>query len=56
MYTTTDERGIMNNYAAEPDMYYAVSPSPEQKRNYLIQGALALVLVTSIVLTALAVS
>ena len=56
MFTTTDERGIMNNYAAEPEMYYAVSPSPEQQRNYLLQGAIALVLVTSVVLTAAAVS
>ena len=56
MYTTTDERGIMNNYATEPEMYYAVSPTSEQQRNYLLQGALALMLVTSIVLTAVAVS
>ena len=56
MYTTTDERGIMNNYATEPEMYIAVSPTSEQQRNYLLQGAMALVLVTSLVLTAVAVS
>ena len=56
MYTTTDERGIMNNYATEPEMYFAISPSAEQQRNYLLQGALAGMLVTSLVLTAVAVS
>ena len=30
MYTTTDERGVMNNYATEPEIYYAVAPSAEQ--------------------------
>ena len=56
MYTTTDERGVMNNYANEPQVYYATSPSRQQKRNYFLQGALALVLVISVVLTAVAVS
>ncbi len=56
MYTTTDERGIMNNYATEPEMYIAVSPTSEQQRNYLLQGAIASLLVTSLVLTAVAVS
>jgi hypothetical protein len=56
MYTTTDERGVMNNYATEPEMYYATSPSPSQQRNYFLQGSIALILVSSIVLTALAVS
>lgn len=56
MYTTTDEHGVMNNYASEPEIYYAQSPSPEQQRNYLLQGGIALLFVVSIVLTALAVS
>ncbi len=56
MYTTTDDRGILNNYATEPDMYYAVSPSLERQRQYLFQGALAILFVSSLVLTALAVS
>ncbi len=56
MYTTTDERGVMNNYATEPDMYYAVYPSPEQQRNYFLQGAIAFGLVATLILTALAVS
>ncbi len=56
MYTTTDDQGILNNYATEPDMYYAVYPSPEQQRNYLWQGAIATLLVAASILTALAVS
>ncbi len=56
MYTTFSENGILNNYASEPDMYYEVYPSPEQQRNYLRQGAFALLLVSSLVLTALAIS
>ena len=56
MYTTTDERGVMNNYATEPEMYYATEPSPEQQRKYFLQGAIALILVASVVVTALAVS
>ncbi len=37
-------------------MYYAVYPSPEQQRNYLHMGAIAILFVGSLVLTALAVS
>jgi hypothetical protein len=56
MYTTTDEHGVMNNYASEPEIYYAQSPSLEQQRNYLVQGAVAVLLIASVVFTALAVS
>lgn len=56
MYSTIDEKGILNNYASEPKLYYAVSPSPSQQRKYLYQGALAVLLVSSLLLTALAVS
>ena len=56
MYTTYDETGRLNNYANEPEIYYAVEPSLEQKRNYLTQGAFALLLVTSLVLTSLVIS
>ncbi len=55
MYTA-DETGVMNNYAVEPKMYFAVFPSPEQQRQYIVQGALAVLLVTATVLTAFAVS
>lgn len=56
MYTTTDEQGMLNNYASEPEMYYSTYPSPEQQRNYIKWGTIALLLLTSLVLTTLAVS
>ncbi|MEW6498619.1 MAG: ssl1498 family light-harvesting-like protein, partial [Cyanobacteriota bacterium] len=56
MRYTTDERGILNNYAAEPAVYVAESPSPEQQRRYAFQGAIAILFVTLLVLTALGVS
>lgn len=40
MYTTINEEGILNNYATEPEMYYADYPSPEQQRSYTFQGAI----------------
>jgi hypothetical protein len=55
MYTV-DETGVMNNYAVEPQLYLAAYPSVEQQRRYLIQGAGALLLVASTLLTAFAVS
>jgi hypothetical protein len=55
MYTK-DEMGVMNNYAVEPEMYFAVYPSVEQQRSYLFQGTVAVLLVATTLLTALAVS
>jgi hypothetical protein len=55
MYTV-DETGVMNNYAVEPQLYFAEYPSPEQQRRYMFQGAFAILLVTATVLTALTVS
>jgi hypothetical protein len=56
MRYTTDERGILNNYAAEPTVYVAETPSPEQQRNYALQGAIAIVFVSLLVLTAFGIS
>ncbi len=56
MYTTTNEEGILNNYATEPEIYSATYPFPEEQRRYAFQGAMAILLVASLVLTALAVS
>jgi hypothetical protein len=55
MYTT-DETGVMNNYAVEPAVYFAEYPSPEQQRRYAVQGAVAVVLVTLTLLTSFIVS
>ena len=56
MYTTYSPEGTLNNYANEPEIYYATEPSPEQQRNYLNQGAVALLLVTSLTFLSFAVS
>ncbi|ASC73088.1 hypothetical protein XM38_040500 [Halomicronema hongdechloris C2206] len=56
MYTTTDERGILNNYAIEPPVHLAEYPSPEQQRRYKLQGALAALFVSTLVMVSLAVS
>ncbi|XWK89066.1 MAG: ssl1498 family light-harvesting-like protein [Phormidium sp.] len=55
MYTTNNE-GILNNYAAEPTVYFAEYPSQEQQQRYLFQGALSVMFVTLLVLTAFGVS
>lgn len=56
MYTTQDENGILNNYASEPQMYFAEFPSVEQQRQYMIQGGIAIILVTTLLGIALSVS
>jgi hypothetical protein len=53
---TVDQEGLTNNYAVEPGMYLASFPSPEQVRQYVLQGGAAALLVVSLVLTAIAVS
>ncbi len=56
MYTTTDDQGILNNYANEPKIYYATYPSAQKQRSYAIQGAIATLFVTAIILVSLAIS
>ena len=55
MYTTTTE-GLLNNYATEPQVYFAQYPSPEQQQQYALQGAIATLLVVALTLTTFAVS
>ena len=55
MYTR-NERGVLNNYATEPQIYLADYPSPEQQRRYALQAAFATLFVTALTLIALAVS
>ncbi|MBW4679213.1 MAG: ssl1498 family light-harvesting-like protein [Microcoleus vaginatus WJT46-NPBG5] len=52
MYTT-DDNGILNNYATEPDLYYSEFPSPEQQRQYAFVGGVATLFVSFLVLVAL---
>ncbi len=56
MYTTINEKGILNNYATEPKLYYATYPDTEQQRHYAFQAAVASLFVTALVLVALGVS
>ncbi|MDV3353048.1 ssl1498 family light-harvesting-like protein [Leptolyngbyaceae cyanobacterium CCMR0082] len=56
MYTTINESGQLNNYATEPEMYLASYPAPEQQRRYMLQGGIAVLLISVLMLTALGVS
>ena len=56
MTTISDENGIINNFAKEPAMYYAEAPSSQEKRSYLVWGAIALVVVVGSIFTAAFVS
>ncbi|MBD2021678.1 ssl1498 family light-harvesting-like protein [Leptolyngbya sp. FACHB-36] len=56
MRYTTDERGILNNYAIEPVVYAAEYPSLDQQRQYKLQAACAALLMVSTLLAAFAVS
>lgn len=56
MYTTVNEDGVLNNYATEPQMYYAEYPAIWEQRRYVIQGVVATALVSALVLFAFAVS
>lgn len=56
MRYTTDDKGILNNYAVEPQVYVAEYPSVDKQRSYAIQGAVAFVLISLLVLTAFSVS
>ena len=53
---TTEEGGRLNNFAQEPKMYQAEPPSASQKRNYLILGVVALVLIGGVLAVAVSVS
>ena len=53
---TTEEGGRLNNFAVEPKVYQADPPSPSQKRNYIIGGVAAVVLLVSIMFVAFSVS
>jgi hypothetical protein len=55
MYTI-DETGVLNNYAIEPKISYAEYPSIGEQKNYAFQAAIATLLVSCLILTALIVS
>jgi hypothetical protein len=49
---TEEEGGRLNNFAREPQMYTAEEPTSTEKRNYLIFGVLAFVLVGGVMAVA----
>ena len=53
---TTEEGGRLNNFANEPRVYQAEPPTNAEKRNYLILGVGALVLLAGLLLVAASVS
>ncbi|NJL83488.1 MAG: ssl1498 family light-harvesting-like protein [Chloroflexaceae bacterium] len=53
---TTEEGGRLNNFANEPKVYPAEPPTTNQRRNYIILGAVALLLVGGLFFVAFAVS
>ncbi len=56
MYTTQLDNGLTNTYAVETKPYYAEYPAPFQQRRYLIQGAIATLFVTSLVMVSAVIS
>ncbi len=56
MYTTQLDNGTINNYALEPKMYLSDYPAVYEQRRYIVQGALAALVVTATVLISFAVS
>lgn len=53
---TTEEGGRLNNFAREPKVYQAEPPTAQQKRNYLILGVVAIILVSGLIFVAFSVS
>ena len=56
MYTTTNDKGILNNYSTEGKISYAQYPTLEQQQAYVKLGALAGALVASLIASAVLVS
>ncbi|MBH8555034.1 ssl1498 family light-harvesting-like protein [Nostocaceae cyanobacterium CENA357] len=56
MYTTINEDGVLNNYATEPQVYYAEYPAIWEQRKYVLQSMFATLIVTALVLVAFSVS
>lgn len=46
----------LNNYAAEPNLYFATSPSLTAQRQYALQGSFTTLLVTALFLLSCAAS
>ncbi len=53
---TTEEGGRLNNFAVEPKMYQAEPPTNAQKRNFILIGVSAIVLLSGLIVVAVSVS
>ena len=53
---TEDETGLLNNFAVEPKMYEAEPPSAQQKKTYIIMGAVSAMLIVGLIIVAVTVS
>jgi hypothetical protein len=53
---TNEEGGLLNNFAREPKIYQAEPPTGGQKRNYILLGVAAIVLVGGLIFVAFSVS
>ncbi|MEM9815832.1 MAG: ssl1498 family light-harvesting-like protein [Cyanobacteria bacterium P01_D01_bin.6] len=55
-YTTQLDNGVLNAYAVETEAYVAKYPSAERQQRYMLQGAIASLFVTGLLMVVLAVS
>ncbi|MEC4881408.1 MAG: ssl1498 family light-harvesting-like protein [Scytonema sp. PMC 1070.18] len=53
---TTEDGGRLNNFANEPKVYKAEPPSDRQKVNYVVLGAVGMILVIGLIFVAFSVS
>ncbi len=53
---TLNEQGQSSNSPDESPIYYAQYPSPEQQQRYLLQGGIAVLFITALILFAVAIS
>jgi hypothetical protein len=53
---TNEEGGLLNNFAKEPKLYQAEPPTNSQKRNYIILGIAAVLLIGGVIFVAFTVS
>ncbi|MDC0833814.1 hypothetical protein CKA32_005540 [Geitlerinema sp. FC II] len=53
---TVSNEGLLNNYASEPQVYYAEYPGLWQQRQYAFQAAIATLFVSTLILVAFGVS
>lgn len=53
---TTEEGGLLNNFAREPKIYQAEPPTAGQKKTYIVMGVVATVLVGALIFVAFSVS